>query len=56
MDKLSKIDADFAKVKKRLGPTTGVSKGVKPLPKPKVRLKGTDPRKGEYALTIKKKL
>ncbi len=45
-----------AMVNKRLGGTTGASKGSKPAPKAKVSLKGTNPMKDKYAITIKKKL
>lgn len=43
-----------AAVEKRLGKTTGTSKGSKPAPKAKVSLKGTNPLKGKAAVTYKK--
>ena len=45
-----------AMAKKRYGNTLGDSKGSKPLPKATVSLKGTNPLKGKYAVTVKKKL
>jgi hypothetical protein len=55
MNKRDKMNADYAKVQARLGKTTGASKGSKPAPKAKVSLKGTNPMKDKYAITIKKK-
>ena len=43
-------------VEKRLGTTTGASKGKAPLPKGKISLKGTNPLKEKAAITWKKKL
>ena len=47
--------AKTAMVIKRLGNTTGASKGGKPTPEATVSLKGTNPIKGKFAATWKKK-
>lgn len=44
-----------AKVEKRLGSTTGASKGSKPAPKATVSMKGTNPIKGKLAVMLKRK-
>ena len=56
MSKPDKMNADYAKVASRIGKTTGASKGSKPAPKAKVSLRGTNPMKDKYAITIKKKM
>ena len=59
MNKRDKMNADYAKVVNRIGKTTGGSKGSKgskPAPKAKVSLRGTNPMKDKYAITIKKKM
>ncbi len=55
MDKRKEITEKMASVEKRYGKTLGASKGSKPAPKAKVSLKGTNPMKDKYAITIKKK-
>ena len=56
MNKRDRMNSDYAKVANRLGKTTGASKGSKPAPKAKVSLRGTNPMKDKYAITIKKKM
>ncbi len=56
MSKRDEMNDNFSKVKDRLGKTTGASKGSKPLPKPTISLKGTNPLKGKFSLTVKKKI
>ncbi len=55
MTKNTSVNERFAKVEKRLGATTGASKGSKPAPKPKISLKGTNPLKGKAAVTVTRK-
>jgi len=50
------MNANYSKVKKRIGGTTGASKGNHGKTKGKISLKGTKPHKGEYAATWKKKI
>jgi hypothetical protein len=42
-------------VEGKYGKTLGASKGRKPAPQPKVSLKGTNPLKGKFAVTVTKK-
>lgn len=47
------VQSRMAAVEKRLGKTTGASKGSKPPPKPKITPSGTNPLKKKVGVKVK---